>query len=110
MHDSEESKIVRFVSGLRREIQAIVELYEYSSLEKLVHLAIKVESQVLKKTTFKNTHIFGLKHASLVIAWNLHGLAYFFNCKMDWRKQWSMETKKELQRDLRTLKCRDGEW
>ena len=30
MHDSEESKITRFVSGLRREIQDIVELYEYS--------------------------------------------------------------------------------
>jgi len=56
MHDSEESKIARFVSGLRREIQYIVELYEYSSLEKVVHLAIKVESQLLKKTNFKNTH------------------------------------------------------
>jgi len=44
MHDSEESKIARFVSGLRREIQDIVELYEYSSLENLVHLTIKAES------------------------------------------------------------------
>jgi len=56
MHDSEESKIDRFVSGLRREIQDIVELCEYSSLEKLVDLAIKVESQVLKKTSLKNAH------------------------------------------------------
>jgi len=55
MHDNEESKIARFVSGLRREIQDIVELYEYSSLKKVVHLAIKVESQLLKKTNFKNT-------------------------------------------------------
>jgi len=53
MHDSEESKIARFVSGLRREIQDIVELYEYSSLEKLVYIAIKVESQILKETTLK---------------------------------------------------------
>jgi len=53
MHDSEESKMTRFVSGLRREIQYIVELYEYFSLEKLVHLAIQVESQVLKKNIFK---------------------------------------------------------
>jgi len=45
MHENEESKIARFVSGLRREIQDVVELYEYSSLKKLVHLAIKVESQ-----------------------------------------------------------------
>jgi len=28
MHDNEESKIARFVSGLRREIQDIIELYE----------------------------------------------------------------------------------
>jgi len=33
MHDSEESKIASFVGGLRREIQDIAELYEYSSLE-----------------------------------------------------------------------------
>ena len=56
MHENEESKIARFVSGLRREIQDVVELYEYFSLEKLVHLAIKVESQLLKKTHFKTTH------------------------------------------------------
>ena len=43
MHDNEESKIARFVSGLRREIQDIMKLYEYSSLKKVVHLAIKVE-------------------------------------------------------------------
>ena len=36
MHDSEDSKITRFVSGLRREIKDVVELYEYSSLKKLV--------------------------------------------------------------------------
>jgi len=29
MHESEESKMARFVSGLRREIQDVVELYEY---------------------------------------------------------------------------------
>jgi len=64
MHDSEESKIARFVSSLRREIQDIVELYEYFFLEKLVHLAIKVESQVLKKTSFKNAHNDGFYKSS----------------------------------------------
>jgi len=33
MHETEESKIARFVSGLRREIQNVVELYEYTSLD-----------------------------------------------------------------------------
>jgi len=56
MPENEKSKIARFLSGLRREIQNVVELYEYTSLEKLVHLAIKVESQLLKKTSFKHTH------------------------------------------------------
>jgi len=56
MHESEESNITRLVSRLRQEIQDVVELYEYTSLEKLVHLAIKVESQVLKRNSFKNTH------------------------------------------------------
>jgi len=57
MHDNEESKIAKFVSGLRREIKDFVELHEYSSLKKVVHLAIKVESHLLK-TTFKHTHQF----------------------------------------------------
>ena len=56
MPNSDESKITMFVSGLRQEIRDVVEVYEYSSLKKLVHLAIKVESQILKKTTFTNTH------------------------------------------------------
>jgi len=56
MHESDESKIARYVSGLRRELQDVVELYEYTTLEKLVHLTIKVESQLLKKNSFKTTH------------------------------------------------------
>ena len=64
MHESEESIIARFVSGLRREIQDVVELYEYSSLEKLVHLAIKVETQLSKKTHFKNSHNDGYYQSS----------------------------------------------
>ena len=42
----------------------MVELYEYSSLEKLVHLAIKVESQLSKKTFSKHTHNDGYYHSS----------------------------------------------
>ena len=64
MHESEESKIARFVSGLRRDIQDVVELYEYSSLEKLVHLAMKVESKLLKKTSFQKSHNDGFYHSS----------------------------------------------
>ena len=64
MHESEESKMARFVRGLTRQIQDVVELYEYSSLEKLVHLAIKVESQLSKKSFSKTTHSGGYYHSS----------------------------------------------
>jgi len=56
MHENEEAKMARFVSGLMRDIQNVVELHEYSSLQNLVHLAIKVESQISKKNAFKNTY------------------------------------------------------
>jgi len=64
MHDNDESKIVKFVSGLRKKIKNLVELHEYSSLKKMVHLTIKVESQLLKKTTFKHTHDDGFYNSS----------------------------------------------
>jgi len=53
MHESEEAKMARFVSGLGRDIQDVVELHEYSSLGNLVHLAIKVETQLAKKNALK---------------------------------------------------------
>ena len=56
--------MAHFVSGLRRDIQDVVELYEYSSLEKLVHLAIKVESKISKRNSFKNSHNDGFYHLS----------------------------------------------
>ena len=64
MHESEESKIVIFVSGLRRKIWNILKLYKYTFLEKLIHLAIKVESQLLMKTSFKHTHNDGFYNSS----------------------------------------------
>jgi len=53
MHENEEAKVARFVSGLRRDIQNVVELHEYSSLQNLVHLAIKVEISNFKEKCFK---------------------------------------------------------
>jgi len=53
--ESEEEKVARFVSGLRRDIQDLVELYEYSSLDKVLHLAIKVETQLEKKKEAKRS-------------------------------------------------------
>ncbi|XP_068498347.1 uncharacterized protein [Phaseolus vulgaris] len=55
LRKSEEALIARFVSGLRRDIQDVVELQEYSSLGSLVHLAMKVEGQIAKRNAFKNS-------------------------------------------------------
>ena len=57
MNKSDET-MARFVSGLRRDIQDVVELHEYSSLQTLVHPAIKVESKIVRKNSFKNSHSF----------------------------------------------------
>jgi len=43
------------VSGLKREVQDVVELYEYSTLDKILHLALKVESQLKKKQEAKKS-------------------------------------------------------
>ena len=50
-----QEKVARFVNGLRRDIQDLVELYEYSSLDKVLHLAIKVETQLQKKKEAKRS-------------------------------------------------------
>ena len=55
MDESEEAKIASFLSGLRRDIQDVVELQEYSSLENVVHLASKIENQLARKNAFKNS-------------------------------------------------------
>ena len=53
--ESEEEKVARFVSGLRREVQDVFELYEYSTLDKILHLALKVESQLKNKQEAKKS-------------------------------------------------------
>jgi len=56
LHDElEEEKVTRFVSGLRREIQDVVDLYEYSTLSKVLHLALKVENQLKRKQEAKKS-------------------------------------------------------
>jgi len=56
--ESEEEKVARFVSDLRREVQDVVELYEYSTLDKILHLALKVESQLKKKQEAKRNTLY----------------------------------------------------
>jgi len=64
LKESEEAKIARFVSGLRRDIQDVVELQEYSSFENVVHLASKIENQLARKNAFKNSYKDNYYHSS----------------------------------------------
>jgi len=65
MNESEDAKMARFVSGLRRDIQDVVELQAYSSLQTLVHLATKIENQIARKNAFKNSSKDSYYHSSL---------------------------------------------
>ena len=55
IEESQEVTMARFLHGLNREIQNIVELHHSASLENLIHQAIKVERQLKKKQIYKNS-------------------------------------------------------
>ena len=50
---SQEATMARFLHGLNRDIQDIVVLHHYVSLEDLIHQAIKVEQQLKRKQIYK---------------------------------------------------------
>ena len=47
--EDREATMVRFLVGLNREIQNVVELQHYVELEDMVHMAIKLENQVKRR-------------------------------------------------------------
>ena len=47
--------MVRFLHGLNREIQDIIELHYYASLEDIIHQALKVEQQLKRKQSYKKS-------------------------------------------------------
>ena len=55
IEESQEATMARFLHGLNREIQDIIELHHYASLEDLIHKAIKVEQQLKRKQTYKKS-------------------------------------------------------
>ncbi|RDX65366.1 hypothetical protein CR513_55982, partial [Mucuna pruriens] len=54
--ESQEVTMARFLHGLNRGIQDIVELYYYHFLEDLIHKATKVELQLKKKPTSRKPY------------------------------------------------------
>ena len=55
IEEDREATMARFLAGLNREIQNLVELQHYVELEDMVHMAIKIENQ-LKRRGSSNTH------------------------------------------------------
>ena len=49
IEEDREATMTRFLAGLNREIQNLVELQHYVELEDMVHMAIKIENQVKRR-------------------------------------------------------------
>jgi len=56
MKETNKEKIKRFVSGLKRDIQDQVELYEYSTLVNVFTLALRIEIQLKRKRKAKKSY------------------------------------------------------
>jgi len=54
--ETNKEKIKKFVSGLRRDIKDQVELYEYSTLENVLTLALGIEIQLKRKRRAKKSY------------------------------------------------------
>ena len=55
IEETNEAAMARFLNGLNRHIQDIVELYSYNNMDELIHRAVKVEQQLKRKQTYKKT-------------------------------------------------------
>ena len=53
--EDREATMARFLGGLHKEIASVVELHHYVELEDMLHMAIKVERQLKKKSTSRYT-------------------------------------------------------
>ena len=49
IEEDREATMARFLAGLNRQIQNVVELQHYVELEDMVHMAIKIENQVMRR-------------------------------------------------------------
>jgi len=51
VNEDKEVTMSMFLNGLNRDITNVVELQSYVELEELVHLAIKIEGQLKRKSS-----------------------------------------------------------
>ncbi|XP_028216647.1 uncharacterized protein LOC114398673 [Glycine soja] len=55
IEETNEATMARYLNGLNREIQDVVELQSYNNMDELIHRAVKVEQQLKRKQTYKKT-------------------------------------------------------
>jgi hypothetical protein len=53
--EDREDIMARFMNGLNHDISNIMELYHYVKLEEMVHMAMKVEKQLKRKGTIRQS-------------------------------------------------------
>jgi len=47
--------MTRFLNGLNRDIQDVVELQNYNNMDELIYRVVKVEKQLKRRQTYKKT-------------------------------------------------------
>ena len=57
IEEDQEATMARFLAGLNREIQNLVELQHYVELEDMVHMAIKIENQFKRRGSRHVLHL-----------------------------------------------------
>ena len=53
VQEDQEATMSRFLHGLNRDIQDVLELHTYNTMEELIHRAVKVEQQLKRRSTYK---------------------------------------------------------
>ena len=51
IEETNEARMTRFLNGLNRDIQDVVELQSYNTINELIHGVVKVEQQLKRKQT-----------------------------------------------------------
>jgi len=53
--ETNEATIARFLNGLNRDIQDVLELQRYNNMDELIHRVVKVEQQLKRKQIYRKT-------------------------------------------------------
>jgi len=55
VEETHMATMARFLNGLNREIQDVVEMHHYETLEDLIHQATRVEQQLKRRSAYRKS-------------------------------------------------------